>query len=191
MLLRSPTTTVIPKGLKIHQVQFSTQHDEIFFDCYESSQVSGPSEMHYFGAHCGILFVDVTESRTCSGAQIWYDNIKNLCGEILVVVFGNKTDLEKWKLLAKDGPNLTNQNLQYYEFVKSPALAPSDVRVDIAATQKNKANLIVAERQLLTDDGDNYEVEGDRLAQFARQRILPLINSGNGEPTELLADKGK
>ncbi|CAN6840973.1 unnamed protein product [Brassica oleracea] len=45
-----------------------------------------------------------------------------------------------------------NQNLH---FVRSPALAPPEVHIDVAEQQKNEADLIGAAAQPLPDDDDD------------------------------------
>ncbi|URE13371.1 GTP-binding nuclear protein [Musa troglodytarum] len=105
-----------------------------------------------------------------------------VCENIPIVLHGNKVDVKSREVKAKQVTFHRKKNLQYYEIsaksnynfeesflylarklagdqnlhiVESPALAPPEVQIDLAAEQQHEAELAAAAAQPLPDDDDD------------------------------------
>ncbi|KVH99798.1 hypothetical protein Ccrd_021976 [Cynara cardunculus var. scolymus] len=116
--------------------------------------------------------------------DVFYDH--SVCENIPIVLCGNKVDVKNRQVKAKQVTFHRKKNLQYYEisaksnynfekpflylarklagdpnlhFVESPALAPPEVQIDMAAQQQHEAELAAAASQPLPDDDDDDAFE--------------------------------
>lgn len=131
---------------------------------------------------CAIIMFDVTARMTYKNVPTWHRNLCRVCENIPVVLCGNKVDVKNRQVEAKQVTFQRKKNLQYYEisaksnynfekpflylarklagdpnlhFVESPALAPPEVHIDVAAQQQHEAELAQAAIQPLPDDDDD------------------------------------
>ncbi|KAJ6758551.1 GTP-BINDING NUCLEAR PROTEIN RAN-3 [Salix koriyanagi] len=105
---------------------------------------------------------DVTARLTYKNVPTWHRDLCRVCENIPIVLCGNKVDVKNRQLraiiilrkpflylarkLAGD-PNL--------HFVETPALAPPEVPIDLAAQAQHEAELAAAASQPLPDDDDD------------------------------------
>nr|KAJ0226713.1 hypothetical protein LSAT_V11C100017600 [Lactuca sativa] len=131
---------------------------------------------------CAIIMFDVTARLTYKNVPTWHRDLCRVCENIPIVLCGNKVDVKNRQVKAKQVTFHRKKNLQYYEisaksnynfekpflylarklagdpnlhFVESPALAPPEVQIDIAAQQQHEAELAAAASQPLPDDDDD------------------------------------
>ncbi|CAA2959050.1 GTP-binding nuclear Ran-3 [Olea europaea subsp. europaea] len=130
---------------------------------------------------CAIIMFDVTARLTYKNVPTWHRDLCRVCENIPIVLCGNKVDVKNRQVKAKQVTFHRKKNLQYYEisaksnynfekpflylarklagdpnlhFVESPALAPPEVQIDLAAQQQHEAELAAAASQPLPDDDD-------------------------------------
>ncbi|KAH7572357.1 hypothetical protein JRO89_XS04G0243200 [Xanthoceras sorbifolium] len=131
---------------------------------------------------CAIIMFDVTARLTYKNVPTWHRDLCRVCENIPIVLCGNKVDVKNRQVKAKQVTFHRKKNLQYYEisaksnynfekpflylarklagdpnihFVESPALAPPEVHIDLAAQQQHEAELAAAASQPLPDDDDD------------------------------------
>ncbi|WVY91677.1 hypothetical protein V8G54_037191 [Vigna mungo] len=131
---------------------------------------------------CAIIMFDVTARLTYKNVPTWHRDLCRVCENIPIVLCGNKVDVKNRQVKAKQVTFHRKKNLQYYEisaksnynfekpflylarklagdpnlhFVESPALAPPEVQIDLAAQQQHEAELAAAASQPLPDDDDD------------------------------------
>ncbi|KAJ1939193.1 GTP-binding nuclear protein gsp1/Ran [Linderina pennispora] len=113
---------------------------------------------------------DVTSRITYNSVPKWYRDLARVCGNIPIVLCGNKVDIKEWKIKAKTIA-FHGKNLQYYdvsakfkrniersflwlarkllnddslEFVLAPALALPEIQIDTSLLQHISADLAAA-----------------------------------------------
>ncbi|GFZ11828.1 RAS-related GTP-binding nuclear protein 2 [Actinidia rufa] len=151
-------------GVEVHPLDFFTNCGKIRFYCWDTAgqeKFGGLRDGYYIHGQCAIIMV---------------------CENIPIVLCGNKVDVKNRQVKAKQVTFHRKKNLQYYEisaksnynfekpflylarklagdpnlhFVESPALAPPEVQIDIAAQQRHEAELLEAAAQPLPDDDDD------------------------------------
>ncbi|KAI3848711.1 hypothetical protein MKX03_025085 [Papaver bracteatum] len=134
---------------------------------------------------CAIIMFDVTARLTYNNVPEWHKDLCRACEGIPIVLCGNKVDLKNRQVKAKQVNFHRNMNLQYYEisaksnynfekpfvylarklagvpnlhFVELPALAPSEVYIDMEAQEKRKQELAAAATQPLPDGDDDDDI---------------------------------
>ncbi|THG12844.1 hypothetical protein TEA_018638 [Camellia sinensis var. sinensis] len=136
----------------------------------------------FIHGQCAIIMFDVTARLTYKNVPTWHRDLCRVCENIPIVLCGNKVDVKNRQVKAKQVTFHRKKNLQYYEisaksnynfekpflylarklagdanlhFVESPALAPPEVQIDLAAQQQHEAELAAAASQPLPDDDDD------------------------------------
>ncbi|RVX10937.1 GTP-binding nuclear protein Ran1B [Vitis vinifera] len=139
-------------------------------------------QYHSIHGQCAIIMFDVTARLTYKNVPTWHRDLCRVCENIPIVLCGNKVDVKNRQVKAKQVTFHRKKNLQYYEisaksnynfekpflylarklagdpnlhFVESPALAPPEVHIDLAAQQQHEAELAAAASQPLPDDDDD------------------------------------
>ncbi|CAL5443193.1 unnamed protein product [Camellia sinensis] len=147
------------------------QHDVVGSNCL--------MDIH---GQCAVIMFDVTARLTYKNVPTWHRDLCRVCENIPIVLCGNKVDVKNRQVKAKQVTFHRKKNLQYYEisaksnynfekpflylarklagdpnlhFVESPALAPPEVQIDLAAQQQHEAELAAAASQPLPDDDDD------------------------------------
>ncbi|GJW03517.1 GTP-binding nuclear protein Ran-3 [Tanacetum coccineum] len=117
---------------------------------------------------CAIIMFDVTARLTYKNFPTWHRDLCSVCENIPILLCGNKVDVKNRQVKAKQVTFHRKKNLQYYEisaksnynfekpflylarkltgdpnlhFVESPALAPPEAQIDMAAQQQHEAKL--------------------------------------------------
>jgi GTP-binding nuclear protein Ran len=79
--------------------------------CVDATVVS-----YSVGATCGIIMFDVTSKTTYNNVQSWHRDLTRVCGDIPIVLVGNKCDVKYRKVKAKYITfHRKKKNLQYYD----------------------------------------------------------------------------
>lgn len=119
---------------------------------------------------------DVTSSTSYQNVQKWHSDLTRVCGNIPIVILGNKVDIEERNVVAKDITFHRKMDLVYFdvsaksnynfekpfllllktivredelEFVEMPALQPPEVQIDKLLQKQFEADLKEAEAQPL------------------------------------------
>nr|XP_017252128.1 PREDICTED: GTP-binding nuclear protein Ran-3-like [Daucus carota subsp. sativus] len=172
-------------GVEVHPLDFFTNCGKIRFYCWDTAgqeKFGGLRDGYYIHGQCAIIMFDVTARLTYKNVPTWHRDLCRVCENIPIVLCGNKVDVKNRQVKAKQVTFHRKKNLQYYEisaksnynfekpylylarklagdanlhFVESPALAPPEVHIDIAAQQQHEAELLAAAAQPLPDDDDD------------------------------------
>ncbi|XP_039165874.1 GTP-binding nuclear protein Ran1A-like [Eucalyptus grandis] len=171
-------------GVDVYPLDFFTNCGKIRFSCWDTAgheEFCGQRNGYCNGGQCAIIMFDVTARLTYVNVPTWHRMLYRVHENILIVLCGNKVDVKNRQVKAKQVTFHRKKNLQYYEisaqsyynfekpflylarkfagdpnlhFVECPALAPPEVRVDLAAHQQHEAELAQAASQPLPDDDD-------------------------------------
>ncbi|RZC06199.1 GTP-binding nuclear protein Ran-3 [Glycine soja] len=172
-------------GVEVHPLDFFTNCGKIRFYCWDTAgqeKFGGLRDGYYIHGQCAIIMFDVTARLTYKNVPTWHRDLCRVCENIPIVLCGNKVDVKNRQVKAKQVTFHRKKNLQYYEisaksnynfekpflylarklagdanlhFVESPALAPPEVQIDLAAQQQHEAELLAAASQPLPDDDDD------------------------------------
>ncbi|KAI3891229.1 hypothetical protein MKW98_007534 [Papaver atlanticum] len=105
-------------GVEVHPLDFTSNHGIIRFYCWDiaGQEKSGDLRDGYFiHANCAIIMFDVTAHSTYKNVRAWYRDLRRVCGDIPIVLCGNKVDVKKRQVKAKQVTFHRKKNLQYYE----------------------------------------------------------------------------
>nr|XP_048332188.1 GTP-binding nuclear protein Ran-3-like isoform X1 [Ziziphus jujuba var. spinosa] len=172
-------------GVEVHPLDFYTNYGQIRFYCWDTAgqeRFGGLRDGYYIHGQCAIIMFDVTARLTYKNVPTWHRDICRVCENIPMVLCGNKVDVKNRQVKAKQVTFHRKKGLQYYEisaksnynfekpflylarklagsaelhFVKSPALIPPEVQIDIATQAKHEAELAEAAAQPLPDEDDD------------------------------------
>ncbi|KAF2575528.1 hypothetical protein F2Q70_00005079 [Brassica cretica] len=181
-VVSQPPTTI---GVEVHPLDFFTNCGKIRFYCWDTAgqeKFGGLRDGYYIHGQCAVIMFDVTARLTYKNVPTWHRDLCRVCENIPIVLCGNKVDVKNRQVKAKQVTFHRKKNLQYYEisaksnynfekpflylarklagdpnlhFVESPALAPPEVQIDMAAQQQHEAELAAAASQPLPDDDDD------------------------------------
>ena len=148
---------VATMGVKVHPLSFHTSRGKLQFNVWDTAgqeNFGGLRDGYYVNGDCAIIMFDVTSRVSYKNVPNWYRDITRVCGDIPIVLCGNKVDMgPARKVRARTITFHRKKNLQYYElsaksnynfakpfewlsklltqddrlsFIAEPALAPPD-----------------------------------------------------------------
>ncbi|CAL6327105.1 unnamed protein product [Bathycoccus prasinos] len=159
-------------GVAVHPLDFNTNCGPIRFDCWDTAgqeKFGGLRDGYYIHGQCAIIMFDVTSRTTYKNVPTWHRDITRVCEDIPIVLCGNKVDvrnrqnLQYYELSAKSNYNFEKPFLYLARklagnpqlvFTESPALAPPEVKVDMAEVAQYEKELADAAAQPLPDEDD-------------------------------------
>ncbi|EOA14485.1 hypothetical protein CARUB_v10027700mg, partial [Capsella rubella] len=148
-------------GVEIHPLDLFTNRGKIRFECWDTAgekKNAGLKDAHYIHGQCAIIMFDVTARVTYPSIDKWYRDLRRACGNIPIVLCGNKVDGPRRQIKGKHVLFHRQKGLQYYEisakngdnfekpflylarrlagdanlcFVEPPELAPPEPHIDI------------------------------------------------------------
>ncbi|KAJ7263790.1 GTP-binding nuclear protein RAN, partial [Mycena rebaudengoi] len=179
-----------------HRSNFGT----IYFNVWDTAgqeRIGVLRDAYYIHGQCAIIMfahfplkstysqcVDVTSQITYKNVPNWHRDVTRICGNILIVLCGNKVDVKERKVKTSEVTFHRKKNLQYFEisaksnynfekpfvwlgrkllgkpaldFVAAPALAPAEVPVDTSLMAIYTQQLALAEAKPLPDDDDDLD----------------------------------
>ncbi|RDL36251.1 GTP-binding nuclear protein [Venustampulla echinocandica] len=149
-------------GVEVHPLNFTTNLGQMQFDIWDTAGQEKAGDIrdgYYINAQCGIIMFDVTTRVTYKNVPNWHLNLIRVCGNIPIVLCGNKVDVKERMVRARSITFHREKNLQYYdvsaksnynlekpflwlarhlvgnptlEFVTAPALGPPEAQVNMA-----------------------------------------------------------
>jgi len=155
-------------GVEVHPLRFHTNYGSITFKVWDTAgqeKFGGLRDAYYINGECAILMYDLTNRMSFSNMHRWYNDVKRVCGDIPIVIVGNKCDLAQSERVAKP-PNQfkpDDKGLDYFQisaltnhefekpflslakklakddnlhFVAAPALYPPEVPYDPQAHEQ-------------------------------------------------------
>ncbi|CAL6328388.1 unnamed protein product [Bathycoccus prasinos] len=156
-------------GVAVHPLDFNTNCGPIRFDCWDTAgqeKFGGLRDGYYIHGQCAIIMFDVTSRTTYKNVPTWHRDITRVCEDIPIVLCGNKVDVRNrqyYELSAKSNYNFEKPFLYLARklagnpqlvFTESPALAPPEVKVDMAEVAQYEKELADAAAQPLPDEDD-------------------------------------
>eukprot|EP00698_Gefionella_okellyi_P017100 TRINITY_DN4959_c0_g1_i1.p2 TRINITY_DN4959_c0_g1~~TRINITY_DN4959_c0_g1_i1.p2 ORF type:complete len:217 (+),score=49.84 TRINITY_DN4959_c0_g1_i1:97-747(+) len=158
-------------GVHVHELEFTTSHGQITFNLWDTAgqeKFGGLRDGYYIGAAAAIIMFDVTSRHSYRNVPAWYRDIERVCGNIPVVLVGNKVDVKDRKVLLKHITFHRKKNLSYVDmsarsnynihkpfllicqalarardlrFVAEPAAVPPELIVDVEYQQRAEAEM--------------------------------------------------
>ena len=137
-------------GVTVNRLTFSTTKGPVSFKVYDlagQERIGTDQSTHYTDADCAIVMYDCHSKLSLQNVQVWINDIHRNCGDIPIVVCGNKCDVKgrqyfsrrdetQWLISAKSNMNYEKPFLhlirvlkedQELEFTPSPAMEPPEV----------------------------------------------------------------
>ncbi|KAK5809310.1 ras family-domain-containing protein [Linnemannia elongata] len=172
-------------GVEVHPLKFATNFGEITFETWDTAgqeKFGGLRDGYYIEGKCGIIMFELTSRITYKNVPNWHRDLTRVCGNIPIVLCGNKVDIKERKVKPKTIDFHRKKSIQYYdisaksnynyekpflwlsrklagqqnlEFVASPALAPAEVEIDVALMQQYTEELNKATSMPLPDEDDD------------------------------------
>jgi len=82
-------------GVEVHPIAFHTTVGRVLFkvwDCAGQEKFGGLRDGYYISSHGGIIMFDVTSRLTYQNVPNWHRDLCRVCGQIPIVLCGNKVD---------------------------------------------------------------------------------------------------
>jgi len=172
-------------GVEVHPLNFRTNCGTICFNCWDTAgqeKYGGLRDGYYILGQAGILMFDVTNRQSYKNIPNWHKDLVRVCGQIPLVLCGNKVDVRDRQVKAKQITFHRKKNLQYYDlsaksnynfekpflwlarklcnepnlqFVEEIALAPPEVHIDQSQLQQIEMELQQAQNVPLPEGDDS------------------------------------
>jgi len=176
---------VATMGVEVNPLPFFTNLGQVVFNCWDTAgqeKFGGLRDGYYIGGQAAIIMFDVTARVTYKSVPHWHKDLTRVCENIPIVLCGNKVDCKDRKVKPKDIHFHRKKNLQYYDisaksnynfekpflyiirkltgdgncsFVKAPALAPPEVKIDEALIKQYDQEHAAANAVPLPDDDED------------------------------------
>lgn len=147
-------------GAEAHPMDFYTSVGKVILEVWDTAgqeKLSGLRDGYYVGADCAIIMFDVSSRITYKNVQKWYKDLTRVCGNIPIVIVGNKVDIKDRKVKSRQIIFPRKHGLQYYDvsarsnyqfekpflwlirkllnnsnitFVESVAIYPAEIQID-------------------------------------------------------------
>ena len=168
-------------GVEVQPLLFHTSRGPIKFNCWDTAgqeKFGGLRDEYYIQGQCAIIMFDVTSRITYKNVPNWHRDLTRACGNIPIVLCGNKVERKDRKVKVKMLTFHRKKNAQYYSistksnynieepflwlakklfgddqltFVEAPALQPPEFTFDPASIEKELAE---AQASPLPEDDD-------------------------------------
>jgi GTP-binding nuclear protein Ran len=110
-------------GATVYLIPFHTTRgiiEIVIWDTAGQEIFGGLRDGYYIGSQACILFFDTTSKATYQKIPTWHKDVQRVCGDIPMVLVGNKVDVKDRKVKPKQIHFHRKKNLQYYDLsVKS------------------------------------------------------------------------
>eukprot|EP00933_Yihiella_yeosuensis_P029326 TRINITY_DN22993_c0_g1_i1.p1 TRINITY_DN22993_c0_g1~~TRINITY_DN22993_c0_g1_i1.p1 ORF type:complete len:277 (-),score=45.70 TRINITY_DN22993_c0_g1_i1:95-925(-) len=105
-------------GVEICSLKFDTNHGPINFNVWDTAgqeKFGGLRDGYYVGAQGAIIMFDVSERSTYSNVPHWYQDLRRACGNIPIILVGNKVDLPERAVKAANITFHKRAGMSYYD----------------------------------------------------------------------------
>jgi len=147
-------------GVEVRPLTFFTNKGIVKFNVWDTAgqeKFGGLRDGYYIQGQGAVIFFDVTSRITYKNVPNWHRDLVRVCGEIPMVLVGNKVDVKDRKVKPKMITFHRKKNLQYYDlsaksnyniekpflflckkllgnnevhFVEQPAVLPPEIPID-------------------------------------------------------------
>lgn len=97
-----PSSTI---GLDLHRKVVCIDDKNIaiqFWDTSGQERYKSLTSSYYKDAKGVFILYDITNKESFSSVDFWINDIKEKCNEIIIIIIGNKNDLEKMRKIKKE-----------------------------------------------------------------------------------------
>ena len=102
-------------GVEVHPLVFYTSRGVIQFNCWDTAgqeKFGGLRDGYYHQSQGAILMFDVTSQVSYNNVTRWHRDLVRVCGDIPIVICGNKVDVRCHQVKADSITFLRLKNLQ-------------------------------------------------------------------------------
>lgn len=168
----------------VSRIAFYTNKGPIpcnMWDTAGQEKFSGPGQRYYLDANAAIIMFDVTSRISYKNIPDWYRTIETVCGNIPMVLCGNKCDRPFRKVKTRMISYHRKKNLKYYDisaksgyncvepilfilrklarddslhFAPQPALVVSETQVNTATLSQMQTEMREMQACVFPDDDD-------------------------------------
>lgn len=92
-------------GVEVHPLVFNTTKGPVRFNIWDTAgqeKYGGLRSGYYVQSDCAIVMFDLTGKLSYENSKKWYSDIRNVCGNIPVVLVGSKSDISDIKVQPDD-----------------------------------------------------------------------------------------
>ncbi len=158
-------------GVEVHLLDFETNCGPMRFNIWDTAgqeKFGGLREGYYTQSDCAIVMFDVTNRLSYKNAENWYHDVEEICGDIPMVLCGNKVDIRERQVKPKHISLHREKAIPYYDlsaksnfnfekpflnlartlmgekdlqFTEHPAIAPPEIQLDAAVIARYEKEL--------------------------------------------------
>jgi len=175
-------------GAEVHPILFYTNKGNVKFIIWDTAgqeKLGGLRDGYYIQSNAAIIFFDVTARATYKNVNKWYTDLTRVCGNIPMVLVGNKVDVKDRKVKPKMITFHRKKNIQYYDisaksnynyekpflylirrllgdpdiqFIEQPSVKPPEVEMDPQMAQMYEREIQDAASVPLEPDSDDEKL---------------------------------
>jgi GTP-binding nuclear protein Ran len=97
-------------------MQLNTNHGPVEFvlwDTVGQEKTGSLKQAFYLDASCAIIMFDLSARETLRSVRLWEKDLRKVCGDIPVVLVGNKCDSEDLKVKSNQIENYMSSDMDY------------------------------------------------------------------------------
>lgn len=105
-------------GVDVNRLRFETNCGTVVFNVWDTAgqeKFGGLKDGYYLGGDCAIVMFDVTSRITYQNVPKWFADIRRVCGEVPIVLVGNKVDIKDREVKAMHITWHRSRGIQYYD----------------------------------------------------------------------------
>jgi GTP-binding nuclear protein Ran len=171
-------------GVDVSPISFETNHGKMMFNCWDTAgqeKFGGLRDGYYVGGHCAIIMFDVTSRISYKNVPLWYKDIVRVCGNIPIVMIGNKIDVKDRKIQTKHITFHRKKNIVYYEMSSKSKFNFEKPFLYLARKLTSDDNLEIVDEPGLYPQHDvflDFEQQMDRYNELEIAGQIPLDGDG-------------
>ncbi|KAK8791085.1 hypothetical protein WA158_005716 [Blastocystis sp. Blastoise] len=173
---------IATRGAEVHRLTFNTTCGPIIFNVWDTAgqeKLGGLRDGYYIEADCAIIMFDVTARTTYTNVPNWHRDLTRVCGNVPIVLVGNKIDMKERRVKVKNITFHHRHNMPYFdlsaksnynleqpfrwlarklvqnqqlEFTDGPRLLPPEIIMDQQQIRDIEQNIKEAENAPLPED---------------------------------------
>jgi len=112
-------TKYIPTlGVEVTALRFETNCGRIVFNVWDTAgqeKFGGLRDGYYVHSQCALIMFDVSSRVTYQHVPQWFEDVRRACGNIPIVLAGNKVDVKERALKAQNITFHKKRGIAYYD----------------------------------------------------------------------------
>jgi GTP-binding nuclear protein Ran len=105
-------------GVEVHPISFETNRGNMIFNVWDTAgqeKFGCLRDGYYIGGNCAIIMFDVTSRISYKNVALWHKDLVRVCGDIPIVLVGNKVDVKGRKIQPKNITFHRKKEIGYYD----------------------------------------------------------------------------